>query len=140
VRRRRTAVPEIITRVNVTPIIDVALVLVIILLVTAPLITETGRAVNLPEARTREAENERNLCVTLTAQGGLAIDQTDVAADRLRDALSARLAEPGNSGVRVVVRADAGVPYAAVRRVLEDLRAAGARNVAIATRQKTGSS
>jgi biopolymer transport protein TolR len=139
VRRRPARTTDIITRVNVTPIIDVALVLVIILLVTAPLITVSGLPVHLPEARTREAENERNLSVTLTADGRIAIDRDDVPAGMLRQVLAARLAEPGNAHVRVVVRADAAVPYAAVRRMLEELRAAGAEHVAIATRQKVES-
>ncbi len=135
-RRSKPPTNGIITNVNVTPIIDVALVLVIILLVTAPLISVSGRPVDLPEARTREAEDQRNLSVTLTAQGNLAIDQTDIAPGQLQDTLRQRLAQPGNEHVRVVLRADSGVPYGAVRRVLDDLRAAGAENVAIATRQK----
>jgi biopolymer transport protein ExbD len=137
VRRSRT--PEIISKVNVTPIIDVALVLVIILLVTAPLISVSGLPVTLPEARTREAEDERNVSVTLTGKGELAVDQQQITADRLQEILRAKLAEPGNAHVRVVVRADSGVPYSAVRRLLEDLRAAGAEHVAIATRQKVSS-
>lgn len=137
-RRRVADTSDLITRVNVTPIIDVALVLVIILLVTAPMITVADLPVRLPEARTREAENERNVSVTLSADGRLALDDTEVTRATLGPALRARLAEPGNAGVRVVVRADSGVPHAAVRDVLGALRAVGAERVAIATRQKTG--
>jgi biopolymer transport protein ExbD len=58
--KRRNVVPhpEAITKVNVTPIIDVALVLVIILMVTAPLMSVADLPANLPAARTREAERE----------------------------------------------------------------------------------
>jgi biopolymer transport protein ExbD len=135
-RRRPAETTNLITRVNVTPIIDVALVLVIILLVTAPLITVSGLPVHLPEARTREAESERNVSVTLTASGQVAVDGQTVAPATLLPALRARLAEPGNAHVRVVVRADADVPYASVRRLLDTLRDAGAEKIAIATRQK----
>jgi biopolymer transport protein ExbD len=135
-RRRPVQTTDLITRVNVTPIIDVALVLVIILLVTAPLITVSGLPVRLPEARTREAESERNVSVTLTANGEVAVDGETVSAATLTAALRAKLAEPGNAHVRVVVRADAEVPYAAVRRLLDSLRDAGAERIAIATRQK----
>ena len=62
----------IITKVNVTPIIDVALVLVIILLVTAPLLSVADLPVDLPQARTREAEDQRNISVTLGSDGSLA--------------------------------------------------------------------
>lgn len=136
-RRRAGAAPnsEIITKVNATPIIDVALVLVIILLVTAPLISTADLPVSLPEARTREAEDQRNVSVTLGRDGALAVDDRIVARAELVPALAARLEEQGDD-VLVVVRADSNAPYADVRAVLDEARAAGARRMAIATRQK----
>jgi biopolymer transport protein ExbD len=126
----------LITRVNVTPIIDVALVLVIILLVTAPMLSVADLPVELPAAHTREAEDERNVSITLSANGYVAVDEEVVERSSLRDKLAARLAQSGNAGVLVVVRADSGAPYGAVREVLADARAAGAKRLAIATRQK----
>ena len=134
--RQRVASPPIITRINLTPIIDVALVLVIILLVTAPMLTVINMPVDLPQARTREAENQRNVSVTLGADGRLAVDGDLVQKEALRARLAARLAEAGNSDVLVVIRADSGTRYAAVRAALEDARAAGSKHLAIATRQK----
>jgi biopolymer transport protein ExbD len=136
-RRQADGSLEIIARINVTPIIDVALVLVIILLVTAPMMSVADLQVNLPPARTRGAEDERNVSITLGPGGELAIDRDLVAPVLLRHALAARLAEPGNEGVLVVVRADAEAPHAEVRRLLAEARAAGATRLAIATRQKT---
>jgi biopolymer transport protein TolR len=135
-RRRLAPRAELITRVNVTPIIDVALVLVIILLVTAPMLSVADLPVDLPAAHTREAEDERNVSVTLSSDGHVAVDEEVVERSTLRDKLAARLAESGNDGVLVVVRADSGAPYAWVREVLADARAAGAKRLAIATRQK----
>jgi len=139
---RRNVVPQtqLITRVNVTPFIDVALVLVIILIVTAPMLSVADLPVDLPQARTREAENQRNVSVTLGANGQLAVDDEVIPADSLRDKLSLRLAEPGNKDVLVVIRADSGAPYLAVRGLLNDARAAGAKRLAIATRQKVQAS
>jgi biopolymer transport protein TolR len=134
-RRRSAATVELITRVNVTPIIDVALVLVIILIVTAPLLSAADLPVTLPEARTREAEDQRNVSVTLGQDGTLAVDDRIVAFAEFGPALSARIAEQGDD-VLVVVRADSNAPYADVRQVLDEARAAGARRLAIATRQK----
>jgi len=136
-RRRAVPSPELITRINVTPIIDVALVLVIILLVTAPLLSVADVPVDLPQATTREAEDERNISITLGVHGELAIDETLVSSHSLTAALRARLAETGNQDVLVVVRADSGAPYSSVRDLLEQARAAGAKRLAIATRQKT---
>jgi biopolymer transport protein TolR len=127
--------PEPITRINVTPIIDVALVLVIILLVTAPMLSVADLPVDLPRARSRDAEDERNVSVTLGANGELAVDQQRIASQDLRTVLSARLSEPGNADVLVVVRADSGAPHAEVRALLNEARAAGATRLAIATRQ-----
>jgi biopolymer transport protein TolR len=134
--RRRQTWSEMITRPNMTPLIDVALVLVIILLVTAPMLSVADLPVNLPQAATREAENERNVSITLGADGRLAVDEQVVTVDALVAALQARLAEPGNRDVLVVVRADSGAPYASVKRLLEQARAAGATRIAIATRQR----
>ena len=127
--------PEIITRVNVTPIIDVALVLVIILIVTAPLLSAADLPVRLPEARTREAENQKNVSVTLAADGALAVDDRRVTAQDLRAAIAQRIADEGDD-VLVVVRADSNAPYKTVRGVLDEARWAGAKRLAIATRQK----
>ena len=129
--------PEPITKVNVTPIIDVALVLVIILMVTAPMLSVADLPVTLPQARTREAEDQRNLSITLASDGSLAVDNERVAPGALTATLSRRLAEPGNQDVLVIIRADAGIPYSSLREVLDQARAAGAARLAIATRQKT---
>src|SRR5215831_11540734 len=133
--RARVQRPEPITKVNVTPIIDVALVLVIILLVTAPMMSVSDLPVNLPQARTREAEDQRNVCITISSTGQLAVDDETVGAEGLQPSLARRLAEPGNHDVLVVVRADKQVPFATIRHTLDDARAAGAKRLAIATRQ-----
>ena len=139
-RRRRfgTQGQELITKVNVTPIIDVALVLVIILLVTAPIITATDMRIKLPEAHTRTAEDERNVSVTLGMEGEITVDQERVPQSRLATAIRTRLAVPGRDNDLVVVCADEGVLYSRVESILEDARRGGAQRIAIATRQKTG--
>jgi len=127
---------EPITKINVTPIIDVALVLVIILLVTAPLMSASNLPVNLPQAHTREAEDQRNLSITLGSDGTLAVDDKNVSRSELIAVISAKLAQPGNNDLLVVVRADSGAHYSKVRDLLEAARQAGAKRLAIATRQK----
>lgn len=136
-RRSKASHGELIAKVNVVPIIDVSLVLVIILLVTAPLLSVADLPVDLPQAHTREAEDERNVSITLATNGALAIDDRVISSpEQLKMALAGRLAEPGNEDVLVVVRADSGLPYATVEKILAEARAAGAHRIAIATRQK----
>src|SRR6185503_7680208 len=102
-RTRQVAPHFPITKINVTPIIDVALVLVIILLVTAPLMSVADLPVDLPQARTREAEDERNLSISLSSTGRLAVDDKMVSDAHLGGYLRAKLTEQGNQNVLVVV-------------------------------------
>ena len=127
----------LISKINVVPLIDVCLVLVIILLVTAPMMVQSDVPVDLPQARTREAEDERNVSITLSSSGDLAVDDERVSRETLGATLHSRLSEKGNDDVLVVVRADSNAPYVAVQEILDQARAAGAQRVAIATRQKT---
>jgi len=126
-----------ITKVNVVPIIDVSLVLVIILLVTAPLMSVADLPVDLPQARSRDSEDERNISITLSSTGAVAVDDEVVTTDRLPAVLQTHLAKAGDKDVLVVVRADSGAPYTEVQKLLEEARDAGATHLAIATRQKT---
>jgi biopolymer transport protein TolR len=124
-----------VTRINVTPIIDVALVLVIILLITAPMLATTDIDVRLPEAVTRGIEDEVRLSITVGKTGEMAIEDDRITPDQLNAALHARLSQLRDVEVLVVVRADAGTSNEVVRRVLRDARGAGATRLAIATRQ-----
>jgi biopolymer transport protein ExbD len=126
-------------KINVTPIIDVALVLVIILLVTAPMMSLSDLPVDLPGAHARDTERPDFISLTMAADGRLALDEAPLGgledvAPRVRDRLAARR----DKERLVVVRADAALPHAAVRRLLDAARAGGALNVGIATSQIPG--
>lgn len=126
-------------KINLTPIIDVSLVLVIILLITAPMMTQADIDVCLPEALTRGAEDEKRITITLGREGELAIDDNIIAPESLPALLHSQLADKSEE-MLVVVRADQGTPYQAVRKVLSQASAAGAKRIAIATRQKVRAS
>jgi len=133
---RKPLVPPspVITRINVMPIIDVALVLVVILLITAPMLSVHDLDLTLPQAETRGAEDELRVSVTLGESGELAVDEDLVAFADLGQALRARIGDIDRN-VLVVVRADADAPYDTVQRILREARGAGATRLAIATRQ-----
>ena len=127
------------TRINVTPIIDVALTLVVVLLVTAPMLSVADLKVELPAARARDAEETGFISVTASRSGEIAVDERLVAgAAEVPAALRARIAELGKADAYVVVRADAGLPYAVVSELLDAARQGGASRLGVATRQKTG--
>lgn len=125
-----------VARINVTPIIDVALVLVIVLLITAPMLTVRDLGIQLPDAETRGPEDEARISITLGQTGELALDEDLVTMETLVGELRERLAEDEDR--LVVVRADQVADYRQVEDVLRLTREAGVRRVAIATRQKTG--
>ena len=126
----------VIARINVTPIIDVALVLVIILLITAPMISVSDMEVDLPQAQTRSVEDEVRLSVTLGRAGEVAVDENYVLPDDLTRAVAAKISAAKNKNILVVVRVDASVPYQSIREVIKDVKDAGAQRIAIATRQR----
>lgn len=121
------------SRINVVPIIDVSLVLVVILLITAPVLTVADMGIALPSAASRGVEDELRVSVTLGKDGALAVDKTRIAPDRLGDILRSRI-EDTRKDVLVVVRADEETPYEDVAGVLRQVKNAGAQHIAIATR------
>ena len=125
-------------RINVTPIIDVALVLVIIMLITAPMIAVTEMDINLPEARTRSLEDEVRVNITLGKDGEIGLDDQFVSPQRLLETLRRRIEEAESDNILVVVRADETTSHGAVREVIKSARSAGAKRIAIATRQRQG--
>lgn len=129
-RRRRRAKP--MSEINVTPFVDVMLVLLIIFMVAAPLLT-VGVPVELPEtaAEALPTEDEEPLTVTLTAAGTIAIQETEVAPDTLITRLSAIAAERTSN--QIFLRADGAIPYARVAEVMGALNAGGFSNIGLVT-------
>jgi biopolymer transport protein ExbD len=122
-------------KIVIVPIIDVALVLVIVLLISAPMVSMANIPVSLPLASSRGAEDEPRITITLGKGGELALDEKTVSVEALPVLLRAQL-EAGREDMLVVVRADQDIPYSLVRDIISKAREAGARRLAIATRQK----
>ena len=132
--------PEI-ARIDVTPVIGVALILVVILLVTAPLFPVADLGITPPAAFTRGAEDSARITVTVGVDGRYAVDDREIAPETLAAEVRRRLrlASGETPPPVVIVRADASSDHADVRRVLRELRSAGAKRVAIGTLQRTRS-
>lgn len=129
-RRRSRARP--MSEINVTPFVDVMLVLLIIFMVAAPLLT-VGVPVELPKtaAGALPGDEEEPLTVTMTAAGEIQIQTTPVAADELVAKLRAIAAE--RSSDQVFLRADGVIPYEAVMQVMGALNAGGFSSVGLVT-------
>ena len=123
----------LITGINVTPLVDVVLVLLIIFMATAPLIARRAVAVNVPRAATGERATAA-LRVTYAADRTLLLEKTTFTIEALAAELKdRRRLEPGLS---LSVAADAGLPYEAVMELLDTIRAAGVKKVALEVASK----
>ena len=127
--RRRAPMAEI----NVTPLVDVMLVLLIIFMVTAPLLV-AGVPVNLPDSRAKPLDQQQKpVQISLDQAGKLYIDDTEVAMAALPDRL-ASLAR-GADAPQIYLRADRGLDYGRVMEVMGELNRAGLNKVALVTNE-----
>ena len=126
--RRRAPMAEI----NVTPLVDVMLVLLIIFMVTAPLLV-AGVPVDLPENRARALDSQAEpVQLSIDATGAVFIDDVAVAPAALPQRLAAIAAAPAPpEGRRIYLRADRGLDYGAVMGVMGELNRAGLNRVAL---------
>ena len=133
-RRRRERAP-LNADINVVSLIDVMMLLMIIFMLTAPMM-QGGVDVALPRAAARPLTTRSGVTVTLARDGRLYLDEVPVAAERLAPTLAGR---PDARRGGVFLRADSGVAYGAVVRVLAGLRAAGLDNVGLVANTDAGS-
>jgi biopolymer transport protein TolR len=133
-RRRRTAV---MAEINMTPMVDVMLVLLIIFMVSAPLLT-VGVPIDLPQSSANPLNEEKEpLTITVNLKGEVFLQETPVQVEEL----SARLIAITNSGYeeRIYVRGDRNVNYGTVMKVMGTLSSAGFKRVALVTDLEQGS-
>ena len=116
--------------INMTPLIDVMLVLLIIFMVAAPMLT-TVVDVNLPESRTGKNLQSEALVVTLERDGRIQFQEEFVQEGALKARLRQRAAESRKRPV--LVRADQNIPYGRVINVVDDIREAGFTQVGFVT-------
>lgn len=120
---------EIITAINVTPLVDIVLVLLIILMVTASYIVSKSIPMDLPNADTGEEGPPRTLTVSIDGDGQLYVDAEETTWDELR-AEAARFAS-AESEPRAVIAADRSVSHGEFIRIVDLLRGAGITRYAI---------
>jgi len=133
-RRGRRGRRGVMAEINVTPLVDVMLVLLIIFMVTAPLLT-AGVPIELPDSRAKALPSEpKQVTISMTADGRAWLDAAEVAPGELADRL-AGLAATGADGKPplVTLRADRALPYGKVMQVMGELNHAGFNTISLVT-------
>ena len=120
-----------LTEINVTPLVDVMLVLLIIFMVAAPMMT-SGVEVDLPAAEAPRMDiDEDKLLISITADGKIFLGETEIALDALETTLRGH--EQLQRDKEIFVQADEAVPYGAVVRVLAIVRQVGVEKMGLVT-------
>ncbi|MFH1027853.1 MAG: protein TolR [Pseudomonadota bacterium] len=121
----------VMAEINVTPLVDVMLVLLVIFMVTAPMMQQ-GVQVNLPKANTKAmTQAEETVIVTVEKTGKLFINKDEITGDSLKSRLTTMFAGRGKK--EVFLKADAGVPYGDVVRAMADIKGAGIERLGMVT-------
>ena len=125
--------------INVTPMVDVMLVLLIIFMVSAPLLT-VGVPIDLPQTQAKSLDQDKEpLTVTVNTKGEVYLQNSEIKIDDLVPKLQAITQARGGNDERIYVRGDKKVDYGTVMRVMGRLSAAGYRRVALVTEVEQGS-
>jgi biopolymer transport protein TolR len=133
-RRRRRGGRQPMSEINVTPFVDVMLVLLIIFMVAAPLLT-VGVPIELPRtaATALPTEAEEPLTIAMTADGQILVQNSPVAREEVIPLLRAVATERASD--RIFLRADGAIPYEGVMQLMGALNASGFRNIGLVTEQ-----
>jgi biopolymer transport protein TolR len=138
VGRRRHRRKAVMSEINVTPMVDVMLVLLIIFMVSAPLLT-VGVPIDLPQTRAKSLDQDREpLTLSVSLQGQVFLQNSEIPIDDLVSKLKAVTDARGGYDERIYVRGDRKVDYGTVMRVMGRLSSAGFRRVALVTEVEQG--
>ena len=132
-RRGRRGARAPMAEINVTPLVDVMLVLLIIFMVTAPLLS-AGVQVDLPDSRAKALGQEAHaVTISMPADGKVFLDQNEVAPGELADRLAGLPRQGADKPPLVTLRADKGLAYGRVMAVMGELNRAGFNAISLVT-------
>jgi biopolymer transport protein TolR len=136
--RRKGRRRGVMSEINVTPFVDVMLVLLIIFMVSAPLLT-VGVPIDLPQSQAKALDQDREpLTVSVNTQGQVFLQNAEIKLDDLLPKLKAITDARGGLEERIYVRGDRKVDYGTMMRVMGRLSAAGYHRVALVTELEQG--
>ena len=119
-----------IADINVTPLVDVVLVLLIIFMVTAPVL-QSGIEVNVPKTRTVKEVTEERLVISINKQQRVFLGNDAININDIKTKLRQKIRDPQHQSI--YIRADEDVPFGAFATVMDAIKGAGITNVSIVT-------
>lgn len=125
---------DAISEINVTPFVDIILVVLIIFMVTTPIIMKPSINVNLPKAKSGESTEQTKLSVTIDTAGTVYLNGKKSSESEVRD-FAAQMAKT-NPDIQAVISADAGVAHGTVVSLLDAVKTAGIKKFAISIDRK----
>ena len=127
---------RVISQINVTPFVDVMLVLLIVFMITAPLLT-VGVSVDLPKTKASQLNSKGDpIIISIKKNGALFIQEREIDTVQLLPRLKA--ISSGNKNLRVYVRGDKDVPYGLVLNTIAKIKSSGFKKVALVAKLQEG--
>jgi len=120
--------------INVVPLVDIILVVLIIFMVTAPMIMKPSINVNLPKAASGDATTPSKLNIAIGADGRVVLDGKDASDDEIAKAATEELAK--NPDIQAIISADKDVPHGRVVSILDIVKGSGVKKFAISIDKK----
>jgi biopolymer transport protein ExbD len=125
---------NLVTGINVTPLVDITLVLLIIFMVTATFVSEQALQVHLPKVVKEEKAPQPALVVTLGSKGELKFNQKNIDLGGLTQQMTVETSV--SPEVKVILKADKSIPYEQLAQVLDAIKLGGVQKVALAMDRK----
>ena len=136
--KRRHHRQRVMSEINVTPMVDVMLVLLIIFMVSAPLLT-VGVPIDLPQSQAKSLDQDKEpLTVSINEKGAVFLQNAEISIDDMIPKMQAVAQARGGTEARIYVRGDKKVDYGTMMKVMGRLSAAGFRRVALVTEVDQG--
>jgi len=137
--RKKRHRQKVMSEINVTPMVDVMLVLLIIFMVSAPLLT-VGVPIDLPQTQAKSLDQDKEpLTLSVNEKGQVYLQNAEISVDDLIPKLEAVAQARGGTEARVYVRGDKKVDYGTMMKVMGRLSSAGFHRVALVTEFEQGS-
>ncbi len=132
--KKKVSPNEIMAEINVTPLVDICLVLVIIFMVTTAMFLQPPFDVKVPLTHATDQGKDGNLFVAISSDGNLAINEAKIATPDFPEAIATKLLQSRTK--RVIIRADSAVLSQTVLDALDTIKQAGAQHISFGTEEK----